>query len=343
MALSFGAAFFFFPFSFVSSPNTFIGPEVSPASWIASPRTQRHGVWLVPSPVCAKKASAESSPATSVTSTAKRVTIVCCLTCEKTCVTSPICSMGRKLTSVPALLTRWSTPNGLPCETGSQNETRFSAIFARSKSFFVSAGATTDGNSHSPPNKPPSGRFVTKYPMSISVSVLLWLVPPDCLPIPAPAAKTTRASTTRVKTVSNRFSAFLSFSGKSVTLKGLLLGSPVSSLLVTSALPLGSVDSLFNVSFNSSSSDVSILNPWQYARSGQVKHFGFRGVHTVAPSSIIAWLKSPGRVSSNKAFAISRTALLALVLFFTASPPPTTEPNRVATLITLPSTAAIGS
>ena len=70
---------------------------------------------------------------------------------------------------------------------------------------------------------------------------------------------------------------------------------------------------------------------------------GFLGAHTVAPSSIMAWLKSPGLSRASIAFATARTAAAALVPVLAGSPPPRAAASRAATRITLPSTAATGS
>ncbi len=44
------------------------------------------------------------------------------------------------------------------------------------------------------------------------------------------------------------------------------------------------------------------------SRSGQTRHCGAAGRHSVAPSSISAWLKSPGRARSSSASACARSA-----------------------------------
>ena len=69
---------------------------------------------------------------------------------------------------------------------------------------------------------------------------------------------------------------------------------------------------------------------------------GFLGAHTVAPSSIMAWLKSPGLEAecSSNASATARTAEAALVPLLAASPPPRAQESLVATRMTFPSTAA---
>lgn len=53
-------------------------------------------------------------------------------------------------------------------------------------------------------------------------------------------------------------------------------------------------------------------NASQFSRTGHIKHCGDRGVHTIAPSSIIAELKSPtrfrGKICSARAHKTSRVA-----------------------------------
>ena len=77
----------------------------------------------------------------------------------------------------------------------------------------------------------------------------------------------------------------------------------------------------------------------QHARSGQAAQSGAAGRQTVAPRSISAWLKSPGRsggISSSALRAISaRPAAL--------SASPAKPVSREMTRVTLPSTAAARS
>ena len=56
----------------------------------------------------------------------------------------------------------------------------------------------------------------------------------------------------------------------------------------------------------------------------------------MAPSSIIAWLKSPGRFGSNRLLALSRNQVLGMVVW--SSPK-----RRSRTRSTFPSTTAVGS
>mmetsp|Transcript_2594 Transcript_2594/g.9426 ORF Transcript_2594/g.9426 Transcript_2594/m.9426 type:complete len:248 (+) Transcript_2594:561-1304(+) len=106
---------------------------------------------------------------------------------------------------------------------------------------------------------------------------------------------------------SSRFGAFFAVSGSSVTLNAPLVRSSSST-------------------------------PLHHARNGHCWHFGFFGAHVVAPSSIIAWLKSPARAGSTNASATARISFAAVP--FNGSP--LIIHARVNTRYTLPSTAAAG-
>ena len=69
---------------------------------------------------------------------------------------------------------------------------------------------------------------------------------------------------------------------------------------------------------------------------GQARHCGLRGRHTVAPNSIMAWLKSPGVARSTRRAASSPTLGECAA---SASQPA----KRQSTRSTLPSTTAMGS
>ena len=130
--------------------------------------------------------------------------------------------------------------------------------------------------------------------------------------------------TTATAIASWRFSAFLAISGYAVT---------------------GSCPSESN----------SCWYPSQNAEIGHALHEGFFGLHTVAPNSIIAWLKSPGRFllfassffsSSSSSFSSSfpinsqATRFIASTVFFSFTGSPRIRLTRVKTLFTFPSIAA---
>lgn len=77
----------------------------------------------------------------------------------------------------------------------------------------------------------------------------------------------------------------------------------------------------------------------QWALSGQRAQSGAALVHSVAPSSIIAWLRSPGRLASTSS-AASRQNSLTLCGAFGLAP---TARRRETTRITLPSTSGTAS
>lgn len=49
---------------------------------------------------------------------------------------------------------------------------------------------------------------------------------------------------------------------------------------------------------------LTLRQAWQCSFTGHSPHSGDLGVHTVAPSSIRAWLKSPGRLLSTRVLAM---------------------------------------
>ena len=300
-------------FPFVTSACTLSTPLESPALSTSPARTQRHSVPPEPNPQLRKNAPG-SEPGASATRAALFSTCMVCRTCEKTCVTAPAYDQTSASASTERAL---GVARAAVATTSEQNPASARSAPARaasprsvSVSVSVSAVAAAEGNSHSPPSRPPSGRFVNRYPTCSSSS-----------PLSSPVARDTetRASTTRTSTRSSRFGAFFSFSGTSVTRNGFSSGRDASPAAVCSARPA------------------------QCAATGHAEHRGARGAHTVAPSSIMAWLKSPGRSRESSASATARTAAAALVPLLAASPPPRAAARRAATRITFPSTAATGS
>jgi hypothetical protein len=90
----------------------------------------------------------------------------------------------------------------------------------------------------------------------------------------------------------------------------------------------------------------------QRERTGQSPQRGVCGVHTVAPSSIMAWLKSPGRLGSTSSCAIFSNGEIALEDIQTSQQnafislllgSPLIRRSRASTRMTFPSTTGVAS
>ena len=128
------------------------------------------------------------APGASTTARACR-TAVFCLTCEKTCVTSPAYRCAS-----PASRSARRNPGTRSASTNARAAAAFSSASASTR------GMTTDGNSHKPPRSPPSGRRTRRN-------------------AEAPSACRV-ASTANAATDSSRRFAFFAFSGNDATSKG---------------------------------------------------------------------------------------------------------------------------
>src|SRR6476620_1171806 len=88
--------------------------------------------------------------------------------------------------------------------------------------------------------------------------------------------------------------------------------------------------------FSGKASCLAVLRAEHSIATGHTSQRGALGRHTVAPSSIKAWLKSPGRCLGTNLVAIFQSSFLSGPLLGS----PLKENSRDKTLATLPSKAA---